>query len=340
MHPSTKLLQALSVALASAACRPTPLPVAPPPVAPPAPPPVPAAVDAGAPQVDPRSAALVAAWRAANPQETGEVTVRGEPVDVPDPTDPGARAAGVVQHGSDATLVLTAVPFVAGSAATVGLSYDLAPESITGVSARDLNGDRRPDLAVFSRDERVLESYLPLQRYARFFALRTGPERSLAAMVRAEVQLLGVRDDAGLAAALPTMNAYEPPAAGMSPVRFLSRLRYATPAQFRAAVAPSGLRLCTDLPDRTGNRRRRCATTPVARLTDALVTGRIRQQLGTFDEVESDEVGELTMPSCQRQGAEIRCGASVGGPAGVYWSLVGEGESLRLVEVCPWAESS
>jgi hypothetical protein len=159
-------------------------------------------------------------------------------------------------------------------------------------------------------------------------------------MVRAEVQLLGVRDDAAVAAALPTMNAYEAPAAGVSPARFLARLRYATPAQFRAAVASTGLRLCTDLPDRTGNRRRRCATTPVARLTDALITGRIRRDLGTFDEVLTDEAGELTMPSCQRQGAEIHCGANIGGPAGVGWALVGEGATLRLIEVCPWAESS
>ena len=342
MHSSMQLRRALPVVVAFAACRstPPPAPVATPTAAP-APVMTPVAdVDAAAPATDPRRAALVAAWRADNPQEIGDVTVRGEPVDVPDPSAPGARAAGVVMHGTDARLVLTAVPFVAGSQATAGLSYELAPEAITGVSARDLNGDQRLDLAVFVREEPVLDDYLPLQRFARFFALHTNAAPLLAPMVRAEVQLLGVRDDDALAAALPTMNTYEPPAAGMSPVRFLARLRYATPAQFRAAVASTGLRLCTDLPDRTGNRRRRCATTPVARLTDALITGRIRRDLGVFDEVQTDEAGELTMPSCQRQGAEIRCRANIGGPAGVHWALLGEGETLRLIEVCPWAESS
>ncbi len=326
--------------VAAAGCRsaPPPTPVTAPVVAPA--PTVATTVDAGAPAADPRRDALMAAWRATHPDVAGEVSVRGEIIDVPDPAAPGARVAAVLVHETALTLVLTPVPFVAGQQASTSLSMLNATEAFTSISARDVNGDQRPDLAVFLSAEEVVADYLPLQHFAHFFALRTEPERSLASMVRAEVQLFGVRDDAGLAAALPTLNAYEPPTAGMSPMRFLSRLRYATPAQFRAAVAPSGLRLCTDFPDRTGNRRQRCVNTPVARLTDALITGRVRNSLGEFTDIVVDDDSGLQTPSCQRHGAEIRCGASVGGPSGVNWSLIGEGATLRLIEISPWAEST
>lgn len=337
-------LRALSVLLLATACsatRATPAAPTPPPAPSTAPAPVVTATPDAGPPPDPRREALVAAWLAAHPQATGAVSVLGEPVDVPDPSQPGARVAAVLMHEEGATLVLTPVPFVAGAQAAADLTVRGAPqEVIAGLAARDLNGDHALDLAVFLRSEDTLEDYAPIQRLAMFYAVRAQPERALAPMIRAEVQLLGVRDAAGLDAALPTMNAYEPAAAGLSPVRFLSRLRYATPAQFRAAVAATGLRLCTDLPDRAGNRRKRCTTLPAARLTDAMITGRIRRDLGVFAEVLSDDGGDLGTPSCQRRGAELRCNANIGGPAGVDWSVVGDGETLRLIEVSPWAESS
>lgn len=330
------LSSAFVVSLAAChATQPAPSPAAPPPATPVA---TVTAVDAGAPPVDPRREALLAAGRAASPNDHVHVSVLGEIVDVPDPSP---RVAAVMMLDQQAMLVMTPVPFVAGAQATGYLSaHEPAQETIAGLVARDVNGDHKTDLAVFVRAEETTEGYAPLQRFAQFYTLRTEPEPTLASMVRVELQLLGVRDDAGLVAALPTLDAYEPPAAGMSPARFLARLRYATPAQFRAAVAPTGLRLCTDFPDRTGNRHKRCATTPAARLTDAQITGSIRRSLGEFADIVTDNGDALQMPSCERRGRELHCNANIGGPAGVDWSFVGEGETLRIIEISPWAESS
>jgi len=291
--------------------------------------------------VDARREALVAAWRAANPQSTAGPAVLAGPLDFADPVTPGPQVAGVIGDDRSATLVLTAVPFAEGHAITASLSISGAPRDvIAGLSARDVNGDHRPDLAVFLRSEYELDGYIPFQHFALLFTVHGQPERNLAPLVRAEMRLLGVRDDVALAAALPGLITYEAPAEGLSPIRFLARLGYATPAQFRAAVAPAGLRLCTDLPDRTGNRRRRCVTTPAARLTDSMITGRIRTDLGQFVEVLVDDPNGLQVPSCQRHGTELRCGANIGGPAGSSWAFVGEGSALRIAELGPWAESS
>jgi hypothetical protein len=301
-----------------------------------------ASADAAAtPATDPRRDAVLAAWNAAAPPGDGTAEILAGPIDYPDPEAQGLRVAAVVGRGEDAQLLVTPVPFVAGAAMSASLSLSsTAAEAIAGLSARDLNGDHRDDLAVFLRREYELENYISLQRFALLYTPVTSPERELKPLIRAENELLGVRDDAALAAALPNLHTYEPPSEGMSPARFIARLRYATPAQFRAAVAATGLRLCTDLPDRTGNRRKRCTTYPAARLTDALITGRIRHDLGVFVEVLVDDTSDLQSPSCQRAGREIQCSASVGGPAGVGWSVIGEGAAMRILEISPWAESS
>lgn len=344
MNTTSTLRLALSASLVTLACsgsRATP-------VTPPAPV-VTAASDASTvvqadvaetPPADPRREAVLAAARANAVNAEVPVIVAG-PIDFPDPEAQGTRVAAVVGSGSDARLLVTPVPFVDGAALTTPITITGAPQDdIAGLSTRDINGDHKPDLAVFLRREFELESYVSLQRFARLYTIGTTPERSLAPLIRAENQLLGVRDDAALAAAIPGLNTYEAPAEGMSPMRFIARLRFATPAQFRAAVASTGLRDCTDFPDRTGNRRKRCTTRPVARLTDALITGPIRRSLGTFVDVLSDDTNELTDPSCQRVGNELHCGANIGGPAGTDWAVVGEGASLRIIEISPWAESS
>ncbi len=292
------------------------------------------------PPADPRREAVLAAWRAAEANSTDAPAIVGGPIDYPG-EGAGARVAAVVSAGHGATLVVTPVPYAEGQQATASLQITGdASEVIAGLSARDVNGDHRDDVAVFLRREYELEGYAPVQHFALFYTLVTTPEREMKPLERAEVELLGVRDDAALAAALPGMGRYEAPADGMSPVRFIARLRYATPAEFRQAVAPSGLRLCADMPDRSGTRHKRCTTYPTARLTDALITGRIRHDLGTFVDVLTDDTSGLTFPSCQRRGQELRCNANTGGPSGVDWTVTGEGASMRIVEVSPWAESS
>ncbi len=337
-HPHT-LVASLFVAACSGsrASAPTapvtaPAPVAAAPAAPAAP---------ATPPADPRREAVLAAWRAENPNTTDAPTFVGDPVDYPDEGVTGARVAAVVAAGSVATLLVTPVPYVAGQHATGSILLSGPPaEVVAGLSVRDINGDHRNDVAVFLRREYELDNYAPLQHFAHFYTLVTTPAREMKPMERASVELLGVRDDVVLAAAIPSLGRYEPPADGMSPARFIARLRYATPAEFRAAVAPAGLRLCTDTPDRTGTRRKRCTPYPAARLTDALITGRIRRDLGTFVEVLEDDTHDLTFPSCQRHGQELRCNANIGGPAGVDWTVVGEGAAMRIIEISPWAESS
>lgn len=293
-----------------------------------------------APPADPRREAVLAAYRATAPNPASPPAIVGEPIDYPDENG-AARAAAVVAVGDGATLVVTPVPYAEGQQAVASLLITGAPaETIAGLSARDVNGDHKADVAVFLRREYELENYAPLQHFALFYTLVTTPEREMKPLERAEVELLGVRDDAGLAAAIPTLGRYEAPREGLSPARFIARLRYATPAELREAVAPAGLRLCTDTPDRTGARRKRCTLYSRAQLTDAFVTGRVREALGAVVEVRRGEARGLAFPSCRRVGRELRCGANAEGPAGVDWTLVGEGASLRLVEVSDWAETS
>ena len=82
------------------------------------------------------------------------------------------------------------------------------------------------------------------------------------------------------------------------------------------------------------------ARVPAARLTDAMITGRIRHDLGEFAVELVDEMGGLANPTCHRVNAEVHCAASMGGPAGTNWSVVGEGAAMRIVEISRWAESA
>ena len=293
-----------------------------------------------APASDPQRDALMAAWRATSPMDQVAPTVLAGPTDCTDPATPGARVAAVLSHGQDLLLVVTPVPFETEKSATLTLSSEGGAESLVGMTVRDANGDHHPDVAVFLRNDRELEGYVPIGEYMTLVTYTTEPYPQLSSLERVRMQLLGVRNEGELVAGLATLNTYEAPAAGMSPMRFISRLRYATPAQMRAAIAPTGLRLCTDFPDRTGNRRKRCRTVPVAGLTDALLNGAVRNSLGEFTEVITDELNGLQGGSCQRHGRETQCGASIGGPSGDSWTLIGEGASMRLIELAPWAESS
>ncbi len=294
-----------------------------------------------APPTDPRREALTAAWMSTHPEGGETFSILAGPTDYHDAATPGARVAAVIKRGSSAILVVTPVPFDAEKVATLTLPNDVSDAGeVVGMTVRDVNGDHRDDVAVFQLHDRTLEGYVPLGEFMSLVTYMPEPYPQLASLERIRMQLLGTGNDAEFATALQTLNTYEPPAQGMSPMRFISRLRYATPAQFRAAVAPGGLRLCTDYPDRTGNRHKRCRTVLVSQMTDAMITGVIRNSLGEFTEVITDDLNGLQGGSCQPQGREIHCGASVGGPSGDSWSLIGEGASMRLIELAPWAESS
>lgn len=321
-----------ATALLALACAPRAVAVAPPPtvhaVVDAGPPPVPAA-----PTVDPRVTALLAAYGRSMRNNVVEVLLG--PVDLRERGADAPRAAAVLRDGERTELVMTPVPFVEGSAASSSVIPEgSARDEIAELLVRDVDRDGREDLVVLLRRERVVGEDLPLGAFVRAFALETRPARDLAPMARAELLLLGVRDAAALDAALPTLNRFVPPSEGMSPARLLAQLADATPAEFRQAIAATGLRVCSErgLQQRTV---RRCVHHPMARLTDALIATEIRPRNFNFAERLSRDFSGLGPPVCRRTAEGVACHAvySANPAAGRSWSLVGEGASLRLAAV-------
>jgi hypothetical protein len=297
------------------------------------------AAAAAAPAVDPALAAVLAAHHAEQPNWRGTARVLFGPIAVDDPTDPGTHAVAIVV-GDAPSLVYTAVPFVAGQSAQ-GSLYGVDAEKITGLSVRRINADQRPDVAVFLRDEVVTESYVGVGVQAQLFTLDTSTERTMVSLYRAQLELAGVRSEAELDAQIPTLGTFEAPTATTSPGRFLARLRYATPEQFVSVVPAAGIRLCQDVPDRSGTRRKTCRSVARNRVASEYTARyNIRRSLGEFADLGLDDHRGLQTPSCQRHAQELQCGANEGGPVGVSWTLTVEAGVLRIAEVSPWHESS
>lgn len=309
--------------------------------------------DASAPRAtqtaDPRTTALLAAWRASatpnSPQPTNAPRILFGPIAIDDPTDEGARVVAILGDATSAKLVYTAVPFVEGSQAVQPLGEsdlgDMAPSSITGLAVRRITNDPRPDIAVFTNDERPVEGYIPLQMFAHLFTLRAEPdrERALTGLIRTQLELAGVRSEQELDAQLSTLGHFEVPTATTSAARFIARLRYATLDQFVSLVPAGGIRLCNDVPDRTGHRRKSCrsvARTAIRAEFEARFN--IRRVLSPFAELENDDSYQLTIPACQRRNDQLVCNANIGGPAGVNWTLTTEGNALRVAEITAWHE--
>lgn len=279
------------------------------------------------------------AWRSL-PNRAADARVVLGPVDVSDPAAPRTRVVALMAGGTITELVTTAVPFVEGGASEERYRLSAPPEeTFRDLVVRDANGDRHPDVVLFRRLDDTPDTMVSVRALAEIFTVRTAPQVALARLVRVQVELAGVDNAADFDAALGTLGRYEPPVAGVSPARFIARLRYATPAEFRAAVDPRGLRLCTDFPDRRGMREKLCERVPRARLTDARIRGSAQPALGEFAEIYTESGSGLFDPLCQRQDAVLHCGAVSSGHRGVTWAFSGEGASLRLVEISPWAEA-
>lgn len=305
-----------------------------------------AAADAApaAPRVDPNRESVLAIWHRENPS----LTATPEFVAGPVPWGPlEGRLVALVATSDTAWLVTAPTPGGTpaenvGQVTQIALSGEgTARAALGAMTLRDLTGDGAPEVVVFVTREQPVESYVAMQDFTRVFGISSMGPWMARPMTRIELQLLGVRDEAGLNAAAPTLGHYEAPTAGMSPGRLLARLPYANAAELRAVIAPAGLRLCNDTPVNGGPRRKRCTMFPRARLTDAFLTTRVHQALGSFEDFEGDDAAtQLVAPSCQRNGDTLRCTASVGGPAGNDWTFTGDGETLRLVELSAWAEDS
>lgn len=341
MTPPLRPRSALACALALAAC--SPPPTAPPP-RPSAPAVEPARPAVAVPADSPARAAVLAAWRGQMPNWPHPPLVHGEPVAWPGGPDGSARvvaavtATGRIVASGAIFLVATAVPYREGAASVGGpeLRASAAPPAVAGLAVRDLDHDGDADVALFlAADDQPAAGF---QQYLWAFTATASAPFGFAEMPAAQCRLLGVRDEAALAAALPTADRFAPPAAGTSPGRFVAVLELANAAELRSVLAPTGLRLCRDTALRSGQHQRRCTTTPTARVTAAVVA-RMRRELGHLAAVMSDEGfsdGALT-PECTRDGALVRCHASEGGPRGTDWVLSGEGATLRLVEATAWS---
>lgn len=310
-----------------------------------------ASAAATAPAVDPRTTALLAAYNRSDSSGAARASTAPRvlfgPIAVQDPTDVGARVVAILGDETQAKLVYTAVPFAAGQQAVLSLGEgdlgEIAPRAITGLAVRRINGDTRPDIAVFASEERTTESYLPLQMFTHLFTLRAEPEqeRSIAPLIRTQLELAGVRTEQELDAQLATLGRFEAPTATMSPARFIARLRYATLDELVSVVPAAGLRLCNDVPDRTGRRRKSCrAVARAAIRAEFEARFNIRRVLSPFAELEGDDSYQLTTPACQRARNQLDCGANVGGPAGVHWTLTSEGNLLRVAEITAWHEDT
>ena len=326
-----------AVAIALAACAPTrrsTRPVAAPTVV------VPIAAAVTAPMVttvDARVTAVLAAHGA--PQRGGALEVVAGPVDVREPGVVALRAAAVIRDGDRVNVVLSPVPFTAGSEAMGTVMFDGAREGdVADLLVRDVDRDGHDDLVVLLRRERFVGEGVPLGAYAQVFALDLAFGRALSGLLRAELLLLGVRDAAALDAALPHLTRYEPPADGVAPARLVARLEYATPDELRRVVAPSGLRLCDDAVVR-GRPVPRCATHAAGRLTDAMITDRIRRRYLGFAELEHTDFRGLGWPTCRRVAAGVECSATDSAQvAGASWLLVGEGAAMRVAAMSAFVE--
>ena len=344
--PSPSALSPLvALAVALSACRPAPAPPRPAPLLTPRAP-VAAAVDVPAPSPpeDPARAAVLATWRARMPGWPSPPRLHGSPVAWPGGPAGSERvvvavsAVGNIPAADAVFLVATAVPSRDGAGEVAAMEF-VGPSGpsalLAGLSVRDLNHDGVPDVAVLlSPDPSPGAGVHPLLR--AFTATAEAPF-GFVGLPTAQSRLFGVRDDAAVAAALPSMDRFEPPTADTDPIRFVARLELATATELRSVLAEPGLRLCHDL-QRAGRHQRRCEQIPLARVNDAVVA-RMHRDLGGFAAIERTDGfsdGVLT-PECTREDALIRCHASAGGPRGIDWLLSGDGATLRLVEATDWS---
>jgi hypothetical protein len=140
-------------------------------------------------------------------------------------------------------------------------------------------------------------------------------------------QILGSHDPATVDAALASRDRDEPPREDTPPERFLARLATATPAGFRAALDPRGLRRCE------GDRTTRCRTTPAAALTDAEIA-LVQARFFPLQERSGTDPRGFCFASCAPHAGGTRCVASeYTGNVNVVWVIVGTGAARRLSEV-------
>lgn len=200
---------------------------------------------------------------------------------------------------------------------------------ITAVLVRDVDRDGSDEVIVVAREEPVHEG-IPMFVRAWVYTIDTSLGPAWEPLDRISLALAGDTDEAAIDASLASLGADEAPRAGTVPVRFIARLATASPAGFRAAIDPRGLRVC-EPPSR--GRRDNCRTLAAARISDAEVTRLQRRYFELVERGGTDPSG-VSPASCRRVGDAVECGGShYTHNRGLSWTVRGEGPAMRLVEV-------
>lgn len=208
---------------------------------------------------------------------------------------------------------------------------------VAALSLRDVDHDGALDVALFLTDDDEPESHL--QHHLWLFTASPEAPWELGAMVAADARLLGVRDDRALLAAMPDIDHFEAPSAGMSPGRLVARAELATAAERRAALPPDGLHACEASGPALAELLSRCRVYPLARVDDALLA-RLRRGWQRFARLEADASGAsgtLFELHCEPAEGAIQCSATTGSPYGMRWTVAGQGEAMRLAEITSWS---
>jgi hypothetical protein len=194
------------------------------------------------------------------------------------------------------------------------------------VLVRDVDRDGGDEVVVVWRAPIRITS-TELRPQAEVYGIDTALTPTWANLTLVEWQILGSHDAATVDAALASRDRDEPPGEDAPPERFLARLATASPAGFRAALDPRGLRRCE------GGRQVRCRTTLPAALDDA----QIAAVQASFFELQArggtDPRG-YAFTACAPHAGGTRCVASeYTGNASLQWTITGVGAARRLSEV-------
>ena len=287
------------------------------------------ATTSGASSAVPTGASASAATSAASrgptlPPELVKLAGKDKLVAGPFAWPPGGTSAVVL--GEDARLIWHDAS---------GEGDDRLPRHATRAEVKDVDKDGAAELVVVADGAPTS----PTDPYGVWVYGMNPKTKKATRMPVIELRALGATDAASVERelALPGLGPLTAP-----PARLIARLPLATPDELKALVGPTGVKTCTRLAE-----KKNC--TPVAqKQIDAAKVRVIAKIGGTISPWEIDGLDPsdaLEAPSCsddEKNPKLVRCGASVGGPAGGEWVFekTGNGAGLRLAEVWSWAETS
>lgn len=197
---------------------------------------------------------------------------------------------------------------------------------VQDVLVRDVDRDGGDEVVVVWRTPIRITSTVARPQ-AEVYGIDTSLSPTWTDHTLVEWQILGSHDAATVDAALASRDRDEPPGADTPPERFLARLATASPAGFRAALDPRGLRRCE------GGRLARCRTTLPAALDDAQIAA-VQASFFELQERGGTDPRGYAFTACTPHAGGTRCVAGeYTGNASLAWTITGVGAARRLSEV-------